>query len=249
MTYDIELAFCTERGRGDELAALVMDLADEARLAVLARLVEDELDRMTWQWRWTPYYDRALARVVDRWDVLWRHATDRASIAGFSEEDVLPLDVAWALALHDRWCAYLTEVAADGGRLLSDAWARCRDPATARLLLEALPGIDTHREPLRALLLEREPRLDETTDAYLTAALAASRGTGSWDAAERAYEAWARAHEGDWYTYDGGVIEWLERMSRLPRRDASWEDLCRCLEGVPLATIQRALGNPFAPRA
>ena len=254
MSYDVEIVFCNRRGQSARILELVRAIVgDDARgvrarwhLRELELVALDEIDGGCG--RWTPYYDASLALVVDRWEVLRRYVADRGSIVPFSIEDLLPIDIEWELARHGRVCDYLDTVLASGGWFLSDAWERCSDASIAALLLGVRPDARALIDPIRTLVLEREPRADETTDAYVEAALAASRGRGSWEAVERAYVVWAQAHRGEWLTYDGGVIEWLERMSRIPRRAATLDDVCRELDGERLATLRRMLGNPFAAR-
>ncbi len=248
MSNDIEIELCNGRGRGDEMIRLVEEVTHHGRgLHELVTFVLDEID--TARNRWTPYYDRALALVVDHHDVLRRYVDDKASIIGFSAEDLLPINIRWELDQHGRACDFLDRALANGARFLSEAWPYCTTRDEAVLALGLLPDPRAMIEPIRQLVLTDliHSALGATSRAYLDAAMAASLGAGSWDAVELVYVRWADEHAEDWNTYDGGIEEHLTCMSRVPRKNATLDDVCYGLRAFPIDRIKRDLGNPFAP--
>jgi hypothetical protein len=251
MSNDIEIWFCNQRCEVDSIGELVErvtrdDIAVDRKRAILRTLERVVLEEIaTANTRHTPYYDRSLAMIVDRGVVLRRYVEEPASIRGFSSDDLFPILVDFELAQHRRACDLLDAALADGARLLSDVW----DVSPAlELVLGLLPAPEVMLEPIRRFVLVREARgADHTTGAYIDAAMAASRGTGSWDAVERAFAAWETAHAGDGYSYDDSALDWLDWMSRLPRHRATFADVCRGLRGSSVDEIRRGLGNPFEP--
>jgi len=244
---DIEIEFCNVRGRADELRHLVQDLTRNGRGFVeLVAFVMTEIDAT--RHRWTPYYDRALKLVVDNHDVFRRYAFDRASIIGFSPEDFLPVNIQWELDQHGRACDFLDAALASGARFLSEAWPRVTSEREAVLVLGLLPNPAAMIEPIRRLAIaDLKHNGFASSHEYLDAALAASRGAGSWDAVEHIYARWADEHAELWNTYDGSLEEHLNAMCRVPRKDATLEDVCYGMRGFTVERIKRELGNPFMP--